>query len=532
MDINNYDEISLQDYIFCSSPTRRELVEYVSNVNKKYYIQVFRNHSFELVEHTISAYLDYSQLGISFIYSGYDDSFSFAEINEEADAYIIWIDEHRYKIPDIEDFIISRTNELRSKTTKPIIVITIGTRIPGCDKTILFWNLDDIKEIVKDKFIDERTHQLTGTRLSSKSLMEISKKLGLYWLPNILGDRIKAIVLDLDNTLYSGVLGEDGSEGIILDEGHKRLQALLRELGDRGIFICIASKNEEEDVIEMFKKRSDFPLKLDDFTKICASWDSKAKSIKNIVDYLNIGIDSVLFIDDNPGELQNVKMIHPDVHLIHAKEDANITCLVIENYPGLYNENEVINRRDDVKANEIRFKMKATSISREDYIKNLEISLSFGINNIDDAERVTELSNKTNQFIFSYKRYNLSDVIDRIKSDKWCVVTVSMKDRLSDSGLIACCIGRKHTDNYVELEECFMSCRALGRDIEDVIIGRAIKCILNTFNSELLKVVITEGERNAPARKYVNEYLKKYIDEPCKYSDTLDEQGIEILIRG
>ena len=155
--------------------------------------------------------------------------------------------------------------------------------------------------------------------------MLISEDLGLNYIPACLKTPIKAVVFDLDNTLYKGVLGEDGINGIELSEGHRKLQEKVVALSKQGFFICIASKNNEEDVVEMFKKRDDFPLKLEHITKLCVSWNSKADSIKEIQKFLNIGISDMLFVDDNIGELATVKAEHSLINEIHAKDDAQIT---------------------------------------------------------------------------------------------------------------------------------------------------------------------------------------------------------------
>ena len=114
------DRIELQNFVFSSKTNRRQLLEYTSETEKKYKIQVFRNHSFELVEHTISAYLDYAGIGVSFEYSGYDDSFSFSEVDINADAIIVWVDAKRYNTDNVEAFLKSRLEHLRAIYSKAI----------------------------------------------------------------------------------------------------------------------------------------------------------------------------------------------------------------------------------------------------------------------------------------------------------------------------------------------------------------------------------------------------------------------------
>ena len=175
-----------------------------------------------------------------------------------------------------------------------------------------------------------------------KSILETGKRMISDW------------ALDLEQ---KGVLGEDGYQNIELTQGHKKLQEKIVELSKQGFFICIASKNEERDVIEMFENRSDFPLKLENITKLCVSWNSKADSISQIQKFLNIGIKDILFVDDNMGEIASVKSAHPDINIILAKDDANLTLNVLNNYPRMLKLNinyEDLIRKQDTQANEKR----------------------------------------------------------------------------------------------------------------------------------------------------------------------------------
>lgn len=512
-------QIELQKFIFSQKPTRRMLLDYESNLEKKYCIQVFRNHSFELVEHTIYAYLDYADLGVKFEYSGYDDSFSFLELNKNADALIIWIDANRYQNIDLNEFLSQRLNYLREVYTKPILLVCYGQNIAITQSNITIFSLDKISDMLGDKFIDERAKAVTGTSLSNKAMLEISKELGLRYIPALLKPALKAIIVDLDNTLYKGILGEDGIDGIVLTENHRLFQQHLKDLSKQGYFICIASKNELEDVELLFEKRQDFPLKKSDFTKLCVSWNQKANAISELEKYLNIHSSSMVFIDDNIGELTSMNMLHPEVKLIQAYEDASVTLQTLKYFPGLLrlsvNVEDAIRKQDTI-ANEERRKLQS-ELSKEEYIKSLKLNLVFAHNDFSHSNRIAELSNKTNQFIFSYKRYSQSDIDMRMKSKDYEIISISLSDKLSDSGLIGVCVG-KHNNEYIEIEECFISCRALGRGIDDVIILGAISEISKQFGIDCIKVNFVEGPRNMPAGKFVKEYLLDYLEKPRKFN--------------
>ena len=268
---------------------------------------------------------------------------------------------------------------------------------------------------------------------------------------------------------------------------------------------------------------------------MCVSWQAKSDSIKEISEYLNIGIDSILMIDDNIGEVNALAFAYPELKLIHAKDDANETCEVLDNYPGLLLLNTTAEssiRKDDVIANEKRRLLKSSVENKEDYIRSLQIKLTYDFDNKEKLKRISELANKTNQFIFNYKRYSQQEIENIYASDDYMIVSISLQDCLSDSGLIAVCVGKK-TDDYISLEECFMSCRALGRGIDDVIIMGAIKLLTERLGVQKVKVLFKEGERNTPAKNYIDSYLSEYVDDikEFKYDFPKDLITIDIIER-
>lgn len=526
--------LDLQSLLFDENPPRRILTAYTPMCDKQYTVQVFRNHSFEMVEHTIGAYLDYAGIGVSFTYSGYDDSFSFNELDSVADLTLIWIDLTRYT-SDAASYVLNDCVErLQEYTTKPVLVIPFGMDVVLRKTNIIIFSLGDIAKELGQRFTDLRVKDLSGTPLSSEAMMRISRELGLKYFPALLRPSLKAVIVDLDNTLYSGVLGEDGIEGIVLTDGHLALQRELKKISNNGLFLCVATKNDEDQVLRLFEERKDFALRKEDFTTICASWESKADSIEKIIHFLNINPDSILFIDDNIGELAAIHMTYSQIKLIHAYEDGERTRRVVAEFPGLFRfsqSTEDALRKFDVQANELRQQMKQTMDTSE-YLRSLELSLKYSHDKMDQAARVSELANKTNQFIFSYKRYSETDVERMMESPDYVVVTVSMTDKLSDSGLIGVCVGNRK-DEHTEIEECFISCRALGRGIDHVIVLEAIRQISELFRQPI-HVAFLQGERNKPAQKFAQSYLKKYLMAPRAFdwkfdADMQDAVHIEII---
>lgn len=524
--------LELQEYIFEKKPKRRELLQYCPGEHScQYKVQVFRNHSFELIEHTIPVYLDYAGLGIHFSYSNYDDSFSFLDLDASADLIIVWIDGARYPNISIQDFLAERIQALRAITNQPVLVMPFRAEVTLELPDVLAVNVSQLCCDLEADLVDERTLAATGTALSSKAMLFISKALGLRYLPAMLRPALKGLVVDFDNTLYQGVLGEDGIQGVILTPGHKALQQELKQLAQQGFFLCAASKNELEDVCALLDQRADFPLKREDFTKLCVSWKPKAESIEEIAAFLNVHTDSLVFIDDNIGELSAVQMHHPRIRLLHAKEDASMTLEVLKSYPGLLKLRSSADDRKrsaDVRSNEERAQLRQT-MSHSDYIKSLQLQLTYRLNDRERIGRVAELANKTNQFIFNYKRYSEAEVTQLMSSEDTAVLTLSLSDRLSDSGLVGVFAGRRQAE-HMELEECFVSCRALGRGIDEIMVLSAISILLKHFGVSKLHVQFQSGPRNHPAQTFVEEHLHEYCAEPLEFAYELPGDLLTITI--
>lgn len=524
-------KLDLQEFIFDNKPTRKQLLDYSASQEKRFKICVYRNHSFELVENTITAYLDYAQTGAEFVYSDYDDSLSFLEL-PESDMLILWLDISRYK-SSTEDFINERLSYLSGIYSKPVLFVPFLGKVNVTNDRVTVYDMTDISEQLGERFTDARMEPYTGTKMSAQAISLAARRLGLEYIPSLLTPALKAVVVDLDNTLYKGVLGEDGIDGIELTKGHARLQQKLHELSESGFFICVASKNDERDVEEMFAKREDFPLKRSDLSKLCVTWNSKAQSMGEIAQYLNIGSDSILFIDDNPGEINAVLSSLPLVHTIRAYDDADKTLEVLNSYPRMKKlsaQKEDSLRKDDIIANEQRRALQK-ALTGDDYIRSLEMKLTFAVDCADNAPRTAELSCKTNQFIFNYMRYQLPDVQRLMNAPDSTVVTVSLSDKLSDSGIIGVCCAVLR-DDTVFVEECFVSCRALGRGIDESIVCGAIELACRRLGGRKVSICFRQGERNLPAEQFLEKNFgtaESPVIENFRY--VFPEDLIEVTIK-
>lgn len=465
-------------------------------------MSIYRNHSFEMISSILNYFLSESCINLEFVYSDYDDSLNFDF--KEADIQVLWLDLGRYNTTNLVDFITERVNFLRAKTASPILVAYLGDmKLPIENMTTDCYglNISELLNYLKDKLYDLEKEPYSGTRLSNEACIEIARELGLRYLPAILKTPLKAVVVDLDNTLYKGILGEDGIENLV---PNLELQQFLKKLKDQGFFLCIASKNEEADVKKMFEERNDFILQWSDFTLAEINWSPKADNLIKIAKNLNIGLDSILFIDDNPAEIQNVE--HIGVETILVDDDINY---VLKYYPGLLKlkrSDEDRLRAADIQANLERAKL-AQQMSPAQYFEKLGIKLLYSINYEKQIPRISELFGKTNQFILTYARFKESEVLSYMKDDAKCIITVHMSDNLSDSGIIA--ILAVHTDGKIMyLDELTVSCRALGRNLENIMLPYMFKIADKKLKTNgIINISYKEGPRNMPAMNWLSELV-------------------------
>ena len=466
-------------------------------------IAVYRNHSFEMIGSVLNSFLNFSGYAAEFIYSDYDDSLNFQY--HPADIQVIWVDTNRYNTQIAEDFLKERAAVLREQSKAPIMILYTGDNelsLSDATTDCYAFHMDSLLRDLTDSAYDEKKEAYSGTRLSNKACLKLAQTIGLKYIPAVLETPLKAIVVDLDNTLYSGILGEDGIAAL---KPYNEVQQQLKELKQQGFFLCVASKNEESDVRELFKLRKDFVLRWEDFTAVQINWDAKAENIQKLARTLNIGTDAILFLDDNPAEIQNVEMAKLNVKTVLA-ENPQTSLQMLRYYPGLLklkSSAEDALRSADIQANAERAKL-AQSLSPKEYFQKLGIHLTYGINRPEQMPRVAELFGKTNQFILTYARYKESDVKDFMCSENKSIVTIHMADNLSDSGIIAILAVHKNENNDLVLDELTVSCRALGRNLENIMLPELFRLAREKLHSsDTILINYQKGDRNTPALNWL-----------------------------
>jgi FkbH-like protein len=491
--------MAAQQTLFAPRPSRLELLglSLDSAQGPSRRINIWRNHAIETLLTLAQPYLDWADLALDPWLSGYDDSLSFAE-HAPAELELLWLDASR--LPADADWLAGRIAALRALSRAPILVLgTAPLAAAGADVQVA--DLAAVCETAGVPLLDARLAKVAGSPLSAAAQSAIARELACRWLPALLLPPVKAVAVDLDHTLYAGVLGEDGADGVLLTPGHEALQRQLKALRERGIFLALVSRNEHADVQALFESRSDFPLRWSDFSVTEVSWGDKAEALQRVAQALNIDVSAVAFVDDNPGELAQVAARLPTLRSVFAHADAALTARVLAHLPALWRwrvSAEDAKRVDDQRANARRAEL--AEADPEAYFKSLGVKLRFSLNDRAQLARMAEMSGKTNQFNLALARLGEADYAARLADPAGSVVTIALADRFSDSGVIGL-LAARHGGDVIVVDELLISCRAMGRRLEDSIIIGALQCL----PAAPVRFQVTEGPRNQPARQWLGE---------------------------
>ena len=297
-----------------------------------------------------------------------------------------------------------------------------------------------------------------------------------------LGVLHKCVILDLDNTLWGGVIGDDGYENIEIGtlgigKAFTEFQKWLKELKHRGIILAVCSKNNESVAKEAFLKNKEMVLKLEDISVFMANWDNKADNIKTIQSILNIGFSSMVFIDDNPVERQIVKENMPEITVPNLPEDP--ACYLEYLYGLNLFENTGITSEDSNRTNlyqieHQRLNLKKSFVDEKEFLKSLEmLSLVEGFNK-NNLSRVAQLSQRSNQFNLRTIRYDESDIINYESSNQYENFTFTLNDKFGENGLICVVVLKQTKEATMFIENWFMSCRVLKRGMENFVLNTIV----------------------------------------------------------
>ncbi|MBN9507596.1 MAG: HAD family hydrolase [Alphaproteobacteria bacterium] len=290
-----------------------------------------------------------------------------------------------------------------------------------------------------------------------------------------LGRSAKCLVLDLDNTLWGGVIGDDGLDGIVLGQGsalgeaYAAFQAYARELARRGVILAVCSKNDEAVALEAFERHPEMVLRRADIASFVANWSDKAGNIRAIAQELNIGLDALVFIDDNPFERTLVRQELPMVAVPEVTDDPAGFARTLADagyFETLWVTDDDRARTVQYQGNRAREALRTSATDLPTYLRGLEMQLRWRRFDATGLQRVVQLINKTNQFNLTTRRYTEAEVQDLMQDPRAFGLQLRLIDRFGDNGIIAILIGRLGADGDLAIDTWLMSCRVLGRQVE------------------------------------------------------------------
>ena len=471
-----------------------------------------------------------------YIFSGYDD---FSAV-PEADAYLWW-----YQVPikynreqllaEVESYTQRLLWAVDQIGNKPFLILTLASvydvNISISDRRLehaieafnnMAWDLAVTKKNVQVIDFGEFLSQYAANERIDWKFYFLSQ---MIFNPRLSGDfqkwlegkqralalkRKKCLVLDLDNTLWGGVLGEDGIEGIKVDgdypgKAYHYWQEGIKELERKGVILAICSKNNQADVEALFAARK-MPLALKDFACARINWNDKASNIRAIAADLNIGLDSFVFVDDNPTERELIRQQLPMVSVpewpSQPYELPIFYAQLVADYFSVYTlTDEDKKKTEQYRQNAGRAQAQAQYTNMEDFMRSLEMKLTIALATDVTIPRIAQMTQKTNQFNLTTKRYTEAD-IRSLKDNGAQIWTLAVADRFGDNGITGLMI-LKPEEGW-SIDTFLMSCRVLGKGIEEVF----FKSVISRYKGALKAQYIPTAKNGQVADFYDRMGLK------------------------
>lgn len=325
---------------------------------------------------------------------------------------------------------------------------------------------------------DDRAWFETKQPCSAALLVELAREI-IHSVSSLRRAPKKVLVLDLDNTLWGGVVADDGLEGIELGdtsprgEAFKAFQKYIASLKERGVLLAVASKNDHDKAAAVFLKHPETVLRMDDFVSFKANWEPKSENIRQMAPELNLGLDSFVFVDDNPAEIEIVRQFVPEVTTILLGPDAAGYVAQLQDCRLFEPRNitsEDLEKTQQYQSENQRKALAATVTDMNSYWESLEMEGEAVEFYTLDVPRLSQLINKSNQFNLTTRRRSEADLLALMQDPDVVAISFRLKDRFGDHGLISIVIGRKHGER-MSIDTWLMSCRVLKRQVEEEVLN-------------------------------------------------------------
>lgn len=332
-----------------------------------------------------------------------------------------------------------------------------------------------------------------GTLLSRK--MYVLKQKNLY----------KVIVLDCDNTIWQGVCGEEGALGVKISAPYQALQTFMLKKQSMGFLLCLCSKNSEEDVFAVFEQRSDMPIKREHLVSWRINWQAKSENIKSLAQELQLGLNSFIFIDDNPVECAEVQANCPEVLTLQLPTKIDTIPSFIENiwaFDILKTTTEDQQRTTFYQQNVQREQLRQQTMTLESFLDSLNIQVQMTEMQAAQINRVSQMTQRTNQFNASTIRRTETEIQQLVQSDKYTCLVIDVKDKFGDYGLVGLVIFTVDNDT-LKTDTFLLSCRVLGRGVEHQILARLGK-IAEQRKLDWVEIDYKSSPKNEPIKNFLN----------------------------
>ncbi len=400
-------------------------------------------------------------------------------INSRLNANIIFIN-----YPEINDSVFGNyTNKTTASFLYQLRLMNLNLMELAINvKNVNICDLSTIQNFIgRSTLSSDKMYITADSVLSLDALPVIAKNINDI-IQAYQGKFKKCLILDLDNTLWGGIIGDDGVEGIQIGDlgigkAFSKFQQWIKQLKERGIILAVCSKNTEHIAKEPFEKHPDMELRLEDIAVFVANWNNKADNIRHIQSILNIGFDSMVFLDDNPFERGIVKKEIPEITVPDLPEDP------AEYLSFLYQQNlfettsfteEDTKRNDQYREEAERAVLLQTFTNEADYLQSLEMKAEIQPVNKFSLPRAAQLTQRSNQFNLRTIRYTEEQMNAIITDPNKFTLSVSLKDKFGEYGLISLIILHKTSKDQLFIDTWIMSCRVLKRNVEEFVLNKMV----------------------------------------------------------
>jgi len=358
---------------------------------------------------------------------------------------------------------------------------------------------------------DARKWQMARLPIAADHLLHMAREWIRFLVP-LTGRTAKCLVVDLDNTLWGGIIGEDGMAGIKVSAEYpgaafQALHRALLDLSRKGILLAISSKNNLDDAMEALEKHPGMLVRAKDFAAMRINWGDKTQNLREIADELNIGIDSLAFLDDNPFEREQVRAALPEITVIDISSNPLEYAAAVRDCPVF--ERLTLSAEDQQRTamyaeQRQRSGAEQSFQTKEDFFRYLEQEADLEPVTDLTLARVAQLTQKTNQFNVTTRRYSEAQIAEMSKQRSWNIFSIKVRDRFGDHGLVGVAITRDEGEQC-EIDTFLLSCRVIGRTVETALLAHIAKSATDRGCRRLVGWFLPT-KKNAPARDFYRQH--------------------------